>query len=164
MTDNKNKNHDPRLAATRLAAVQAVYELDMMDVPADNVLAEFAAERWLAADEEQSQELARPRPELLKELVRGVATRKSEIDAAVTAAFSKGRPIEELEALLLALLETATYEFMARPNVPARAVISAYLGIADAFFDGDTPQSKLIAGVLNGLARSLRADEFARAS
>ncbi len=162
-TMSDKPGHDARLAATRLAAVQAVYEIGMMNVPVDDVLASFAAERWTAADDEVSDEMARPRPELLKDIVRGVSSDLTDIDAAISQALGAERQLEDVEAVLLALLRTATHELKARPNVPARAVISAYVGIGDAFFDDDAPQSKLIAGVLNGLARSLRADEFARA-
>lgn len=157
----KPSGHDPRLAATRLAAVQAVYEIDMMNVPVDDVLAEFAANRWQAADDDVADEMAKPKPELFKDLVRGVATGKGDIDAAIQAALQKSRYFDEMEAVILALLQTAAFEMMSRPNVPARALISAYVGIGDAFFDNDAPQAKLIAGVLNGLARNLRAEEFA---
>lgn len=163
MANNKD-GHDPRLAATRLAAVQAVYELGMMAVPVDDVLAEFAANRWQAADEDIADEMAKPKPELFKEMVRGVIAHRAEIDAALAGVLEKGRTLDEMEAVLLALLQTAAFEMIGRKNVPARALISAYVGIGDAFFDDDAPQAKLIAGMLNGLARTLRADEFAKAS
>lgn len=163
MPDAKKPGHDPRLAATRLAAVQAVYELDMMSVPVDDVLAEFAANRWQAVDEEIAGEMAKPKPELFKDMVRGVAGARVEIEDAIKASLDKRWTFEEMEALMLALLQVAAFEFMQRRNVPARALISAYVGIGDAFFDADSPQAKLIAGVLNGLARALRAEEFSNA-
>lgn len=160
-----SKNYDPRPAATRLAAVQAVYELDMMKAPVDDVLASFAAERWKAADDEVAEELARPKPELLKNLVQGTMTRLPDIDAALQPAMLKNRAVEGMESVMQAILRTATYELMDRPNVPARTLISAYTGLADAFFDeNDGQQVKLIAGILNTVARNLRADEFTPSS
>lgn len=152
--------YDPRPAATRLAAVQAVYELIMMDSPVDDVLASFAAERWKTADEEVNAEMARPKPELLKELVGGTASRKAEIDEALKPAMQKSRGFEDMESVMQAILRTATYELLARRNVPAKTIIGAYTSVADAFFDEDGQQVKLIAGILNAVARNLRADEF----
>ena len=157
-------DYDPRPAATRLSAVQAVYELDMMDVAPDDVLASFAAERWRAADDEQTDEMARPKPELLKELVRGVAAHQAEIDTALAPAMVKDRTLDDLEAVLRAILRTAVYELLHRPKVPARTLIGAYSGVGDAFFDEDGPQVKLIAGVLNAVARNVRSGEFQTSS
>ncbi len=151
---------DRRLAATRLAAVQAVYEQDMVDTDIEGVLSAFAAGRWSSADDEVADELAKLRPGLFETLVRGVAARRSDIDAAVDVALSKGRPGDDVERLLMAIFRVATFELLDRPNVPARAAISAYTGLADAFFEDDAPQLRLLAGVLNGIARALRPAEF----
>lgn len=154
------KSYDPRPAATRLAAVQAVYELDMIKGPVDEVLASFAAERWKAADEDNDEELARPKPELLKELVQGTMTRLDEIEAALQPAMVKDRAVDNMESVMKAILRTATFELLARNNVPARTVIGAYTGLADAFFDENSQQVKLVAGILNTVARNLRTEEF----
>jgi N utilization substance protein B len=155
------KSYDPRPAATRLAAVQAVYELDMIKAPVDEVLASFASERWKAADEDVSEEMARPKPELLKELVSGTASMSGDIDEALRPAMLKNRAVDGMESVMRAILRTATYELLARRNVPAKTLIGAYTAVADAFFDEDGQQVKLIAGILNTVARNLRADEFA---
>ena len=155
------KDYDPRLAATRLAAVQAVYELDMIKAPVDDVLASFTADRWKAADDDVSAEMARPKPELLKELVNGTAARHADINAALKPAMHGDRDVDDMEQVMQAILRTATYELLARRNVTAKTVISAYTSVADAFFDEDGQQVKLIAGILNTVARQLRADEFA---
>jgi transcription antitermination protein NusB len=156
----KTKTYDPRPAATRLAAVQAVYELQMMDAPVDEVLASFSAERWLAADEDISEEMARPKPELLKELVNGTSALQSDIDAALEPGMIHNRVVDGLETVMQAILRTATYELLARKNVPARTIIGAYTAVSDAFFDEKGQQAKLIAGILNTVARNLRAEEF----
>ena len=160
MANNKTDSYDPRPAATRLAAVQAIYELDMMDVPVDEVLADFTAERWQAADDETTDEMARPKPEMLRDLVIGVAQHRAEIDAALIPAMTKGRTFDEIEAVVRAILRAGVYELINRKNVPARVLLSTYAGLGDAFFDDNSPQSKLIAGILNAVARNVRAEEF----
>ena len=165
MTDKASisSKDDPRMATTRLAAVQAVYELDMMDVAVDDVLADFTEDRWRAADEDIVDEMARPRPELLKTLILGVNERRADIDAQLIPALTGAHTLNELEALLRAILRTAGYELMVRDNVPARTVISAYMALGDAFYD-DGGQIKLIGGILNAIARTLRPAEFKAAS
>lgn len=154
------KEYDPRPAATRLAAVQAVYELDMMETDVDDVLASFSAERWLAADDENDQEMARPKPELLKDLVRGVSLHSPQIDAALSPEMIQNRDVDGMEIVLRAILKTATYELLERKNVPSRTLLMAYVAVADAFFDTDGTQSKLISGILNAVARRVRPEEF----
>ena len=110
------KEYDPRPAATRLAAVQAVYELDMMEADVDDVLASFSAERWLKADDESDQEMARPKPELLKDLVRGVSLHSAQIDAALSPEMIQNRDVDAMETVLRAILKTATFELLERKN------------------------------------------------
>ena len=148
-----------RRAATRLAAVQAVYEMAAVDAPSDAVLAEFQANRWLNADDENDLELAKPRPQLLSDLVQGVGAHFGDINTALERALTQQRALEGIEAVLLAILRVGCCEFLVRPNVPARTIIVAYTEVCDSFFE-DGPQTKLAAGALNALARDLRADEF----
>lgn len=163
MTDRREEQRI-RMSATRLAAVQASYELDMMGVPVDEVLGEFTTDRWTNADDESDDELARPKPEVLKELVQGVARHVVDIDAVLAPAIAGERKLDELENVLRAILRMATYELMYRANVPARTVLSSYTEISDAFFDDDGPQIKLIAGIINAVARDVRADEFTKSA
>lgn len=159
MADRRDEQRR-RMSATRLVAVQATYELDMMGVAVDDVLSEFTTDRWTGADVDAEGELARPKPEVLKELVQGVAANGAAIDAALEPAISGNRKLGELENVLRAILRMATYELMFKQSVPARTVITSYTEISDAFFDEDGPQLKLVAGIINGVARATRPDEF----
>lgn len=159
MTDRREEQRR-RMSATRLAAVQATYELDMMGVSVDDILGEFSTNRWAGADAEVESELARPKPEVLRDLVHGVAQNTATIDAALEPAISGNRKLRELENVLRAILRMATYELMHRPSVPARTVITSYTEIGDAFFEEDGPQIKLIAGIINAVARAVRPEEF----
>ena len=57
-----------------------------------------------------------------------------------------------------AILRAGTFELMERPDVPARVAISEYVEVANAFFTEEEP--KVVNGVLDKLARKLRASEF----
>ncbi len=157
----KTKDLDARrMAATRLAAVQAVYEQDMVDADLDDILSGFGSGRWTAADDEHDAELAKPRPGVFETLVRGVNEHSERIDTALAAELSIDASLSDIESVVRAIARTGCYELLERKTVPARTVITAYTGVADAFFDDDGPQVKLIAGLLNGVARTVRPDEF----
>ena len=154
-------------SAARLAAAQALYEMEITGVSADGVLAEFLARRWplteagdAAASGDtngaaKAEPLVAPDLAFLGELVRGVAARKTELDKAIAGALSiEGTPLDRMEAILRAILRAGAFELAARADVPTAAVINEYVEIAHAFFDGREPA--LINGVLDRLARNLR--------
>lgn len=162
-------------SAARLAAVQALYEMDMVGAPADAVLAEFLNKRWrLDADdadrdgERDGKENAGPagpaRPMIepdtgwLDDLVRGVSGRLEELDGLIGPALSGELSLERIEALIRAILRAGTYELAAKPEVPAAVIITEYLDVVHAFFDDK--ETRLVNGILDHLARKLRAGEL----
>ncbi len=134
--------------AARLAAVQALYQLDMNDVAPAVVIAEFVADR-LERHADQP---------LFSDLVKGGSAREAEIDTMIGAALVEGWSVERLETVLRAILRAGTYELMARPDIPPRVAISEYVEIAHAFFGGKEPG--LVNGVLHRLAQQLRPADF----
>ena len=171
----KEPGTDRNRSAARLAAVQALYEMDMVGAPADSVLAEFLNKRWRldAGDagkdgEIDGQENAGPagaaRPMIepdagwLDDLVRGVSGRLEELDGLIGPALSGGLSLGRLEALIRAILRAATYELGTKPEVPAAVIITEYLDVVHAFFDDK--EARLVNGILDHLARKLRAGEL----
>jgi N utilization substance protein B len=139
--------HSARRAA-RLAAVQALYQLDMNDGAPAVVIAEFVRHRL----EEHADQT------LFSDVVGGVAARVADIDARIGAALVEGWTVERLETVLRAILRAGTYELLARPDVPPKVAISEYVEIAHAFFGGREPG--LVNGVLHRLAGELRGAEL----
>jgi len=139
--------HSARRAA-RLAAVQALYQLDMNDVAPAVVIAEFVAHRL-------EQHADRP---LFSDLVESVAARVVEIDTLIGGALVEGWTVERLETVLRAILRAGAYEILARPDIPPRVTISEYVEIAHAFFGGREPG--LVNGVLDRLAQERRAGDL----
>ena len=108
MSENKNEGGRrteirPRSAA-RLAAVQAIYEMELADRGADAVLRDFSDRRWnlLAADRTALESVSKmdPHTVFLGELVRGVAERNADIEGMISPALSPEWPLERLEAVL----------------------------------------------------------------
>ena len=162
-------------SAARLVAVQALYEMDMVGAPTDAVLAEFLNKRWrLDADdadkdgERDGKENASPagtaRPMIepdsgwLDDLVRGVSGRLEELDGLIGLALSGELSMKRIEALIRAILRAGTYELAAKPEVPAAVIITEYLDVVHAFFDDK--ETRLVNGILDHLARKLRAGEL----
>ena len=151
--------------AARLAAVQAIYEMELAASSADTVLRGFRERRWESAaggEVEAGGRSIRPaqgEPDqvLLNELVHGVAERQADLDAMITPALSAEWPLERLEAVLRAILRAGAFELFVRTDVPLRVVITEYVDIAHAFFQGKEPG--LVNAVLDRLGRVLRQDE-----
>ena len=95
---------------------------------------------------------------LLKELVEGVAKEEATLDDMLAAVLDEDWTIERLEILLHVLLRAAAFELSDRLEVPARVVISEYVDLANAFFDGR--ETAFVNGLLDRLAHVLRAEEF----
>jgi len=144
-----------RRSATRLAAVQALYEMEVSGAPVERVLGEFIGKRWTDAD--GGSDLLAPDGDLLDQLVRGVSDRRSELDAMISSALTGAWSMDRLEILLRAILRAGVYELAALSEVPPKAAINEYVDVAHAFFPGKEPA--LVNAVLDRLARTLRPTE-----
>lgn len=165
MTDRRSAKRTSRAqpgqkrSVARLAAVQAIYEMDMAGATSDTVLREFMQDRWRSREgDDIPASMAEPDGAFLVELVRGVTDRVADLDRAIGGALSEKWSVERLEVLLRAIMRAGAYELMVRTDVPVRVVISEYLDVAHAFFAGDEPA--LVNGVLDRLARVLRPAEL----
>ncbi len=153
----RKKFSTARRSAARLAAVQAVYEMEMGKRRAARVVADFEEHGF-------PRETGAPKPppsdvDWFTGIVKGVETGRAGIDTRINEALGDDRDIEHREAVIRAILRAATFELCERPDVPARVVITEYVDVAHAFFAGSEPS--LVNGVLNAVARSVRPAEFA---
>ncbi|MBX9925095.1 MAG: transcription antitermination factor NusB [Hyphomicrobiaceae bacterium] len=92
------------------------------------------------------------------DLMRGVVRRQRDIDPMIDHYLAEGWRLVRIDSTLRAILRAATFELLERTDVPVRVVISEYINIAHAFFDGDEP--KVVNGVLDRIARKARAIEM----
>lgn len=142
--------------AARLAAVQALYQLDIAGATLPEVLAEF--ESFRLGRELDGEQYREADAAYFREIVAGVVRDQRRLDPAVHAALSPGWPLQRIDATLRAILRAGAYELMARNDVPGRVVVSEYVDIARAFFDADV--AGMVNAVLDALARKLRPAEF----
>lgn len=149
------RRHGERSAA-RLAAVQALYQIDISGIGADDVTDEFLRHRFGDAGDDASVPAADTG--LFSELVHGVCARGDEIDPMISRALGGGWTLDRLELLLRAVLRAGAFELLARADVPAPVVIDEYIEVAHAFFGRGEPG--LVNGVLDRLAHDLRPAEL----
>jgi N utilization substance protein B len=140
----------------RLAAVQALYQIDLSGSPPGAVIAEFLKHRL--GREIDGDQYGEADTALFSDIVEGAAARLPDLDRAISAVLTPDWPLERLETVLRAILRAGAYELLARKDVPARVAISEYLDVAHAFFTGKEPG--LVNGVLDRLAHVLRPGDL----
>ena len=139
-------------SASRLAAVQALYQIDMERPALHLLLDEFHMHRLGA--EIEDVEYAKADIAFFDDIVRGVDARREEIDAVLTARLAKGWAIARLDKTMLQILRAGTYELMARNDVAIGTAISEYVDVAHAFFD--EREAKFVNGILDAVAKDVR--------
>lgn len=144
-------------AVARLAAVQALYQMEVTGGGARDIVKEF--ELFRLRQDVDGEMLRAIDHNWFDALVSGVVEHQRPIDVAIDDALKVGWPLARIDVTLRALLRAGVFELMHRPEVPVRVVISEYVEVAKAFFGGDEP--RLANGVLDRIGRAVRPDDFA---
>ena len=139
--------------AARLAAVQAIYQMEQTALDAEAVIDEFREHRFAESGLDTV-----PDGEFFADIVRGVPHRQTEIDRAIAQCLATDWKFSRIDSILRAILRAGSYELIARADVPAKVVIDEYLDITHAFFQGDEPG--FVNAALDRLARNKRQAEF----
>ena len=155
MTDPASTFDSAARNAARLAAVQALYQMEITGVDADSVTAEFSSFRFRREPEVTPGD---PDETFFADLVHGVPARQAEIDAVLAKCLAANWRLSRVDSIVRAILRCGAYELMARPDVPAKVVIDEYVGLAHGFdAEQDVP---FINAALDKLAHRKRAAEF----
>ena len=139
-------------SAARLAAVQALYQLEMEGTPLAQLLHEFHQHRLGATIEDATY--AEAEVAFFDDVVTGTDARREEIDALITDRLAEGWSLARLDKPMKAILRVGTYELIARPDVPTATVISEYIDVAHAFFD--KRETGFVNGLLDSIAKTAR--------
>ncbi|MBB4611987.1 transcription antitermination factor NusB [Novosphingobium taihuense] len=139
-------------AASRLAAVQALYQIDMEQTPLTVLLDEFHQHRLGAEIEEV--EYLKADVAFFDDVVKGVDARRNEIDLMLSAKLAKGWSLARLDKTMLQILRAGSYELLARKDVAVATVITEYVDVAHAFFE--EREAKFVNGVLDAVAKDVR--------
>lgn len=139
-------------SVARLAAVQALYQMEVSSIGVEHVIREFTDHRF---DRDiEGVTLASADEAFFAELVRGVVAEQARIDAAIARRLAKGWRLERLDATVRAILRAGTYELTSRADVPTEVAIDEYVEVAKSFFEGTEPG--FVNGALDAVAKDVR--------
>ena len=136
----------------RLAAVQALYQMELSGVGVEAVVREFSDHRFQG--DLEGETLAEADEDYFAEIVRVVVADQRGIDQAIVQRLAEGWRLERLDATLRAILRAGAYELIHRREVPREVVIDEYVELAKAFFD--PAEAKFVNAALDGIARDVR--------
>jgi N utilization substance protein B len=140
-------------SAARLAAVQALYQMEMEGTPLAQLLHEFHQHRLGATIEDVTYVPAEEA--FFDDVVTGVDARRDEVDGLIAAKLAKGWSMDRLDRPMRQILRAGTYELLARADVPTGSVISEYVDVAHAFYD--RREAGFVNGLLDAIAKAVRA-------
>jgi N utilization substance protein B len=145
-----------RRSATRLGAVQALYQIETAEATPGIVIQEFIDIRL--GSEIEGIEYADADPEFFSDIVKGVHEQLDAVDAKIDTALTGGWATSRLDRTVRQILRAGTYEMMARIDVPSRVIINEYVDVAHSFYENQEPG--FVNGVLDRLSRELRPGEL----
>jgi N utilization substance protein B len=150
---------EARLArsAARLAAVQALYQMELSGTGWQEVRREFEDHR-LGAEIEGDQ-YREADVELFRDILKGVVARQAAIDQLTDRALVEKWPLGRIDATLRAVFRAAGYELVARPDIPPKVSIGEYVDVTKAFFSAGK-EAKFVNAVLDHMARESRPTAF----
>ncbi|MCY4034690.1 MAG: transcription antitermination factor NusB [Hyphomicrobiales bacterium] len=127
----------------RLQLVQALYQMDMTALDAEELINEFS--------EREDSDLNEIERESFEALLRGVVEHLSEVDSKLGSALAEGWRAERIDRTMRAILRAGLYEILFSRLIPASKTIGEYREIAGSFFS--PKQTRLVPGVLERVAR-----------
>jgi N utilization substance protein B len=153
----KRRSDSRSRSVSRLAVVQALYQMELAGQDSESALEEFIEHRL--GREIDGEQYAEADEKYFAELVRGVVEQQDEIDRTLAHYMAKDWPFDRIDPTLRAIMRAAAFEIIARPSVPARVIVHEYLNVATAFFE-EGEENAFLSGVLNRMARERRPEEY----
>lgn len=143
-------------ANARLAAVQALYQMDVAGKGINEILAEF--ETFWIGQEVEGEQYKPAEVQYFRDVLNGVLADQRALDVDINETLQDGWPLKRVEAVMRAVLRAGAYELKKRRDVPVRVAITEYVDVAAAFLARD--EVGMVNAVLDALARKLRPQEF----
>lgn len=150
---------EARLArsAARLAAVQALYQMEVTGANWQAVRREFETHR-IGAEIEGAQ-YREADIDHFRAILEGVVDAQVTIDQLTDRALVEKWPLGRIDATLRAVFRAGGFELTRCPDIPPKVVIGEYVDVTKAFFSAGK-EAKFVNAVLDHMAREVRADEF----
>ena len=140
--------------AARLAAVQALYQMDIGGTGVLEVVAEYEAHRL--GQELDGETYLKADASWFRSIVAGVVREQTRLDPLIGSALQDDWALSRLDSTVRAILRAGTFELIDRKDVPVPVIVTEYVEIAHAFFEEDEP--KLVNAVLDRIAKQIRGE------
>lgn len=144
-----------RRAGARLAAVQALYQMEQTGQSAKAAIRDLMDDRLGVGPDEAPVEEADP--DLFKAIVNATIEHQSTIDKAILARLSNGWKLSRLDSTTRAILRAAVAEMIAHQDLPRRILMDEYVSLAHDFFD--KTEANFVNAVLDNVSKDLRPEE-----
>lgn len=142
-----------RRSSARLAAVQALYQMDVAQTDLVDVVDEFVAHRL--GKEVEGEHMSKADISFFKDLLGGIIKEQRNLDPIIDTHLASKWRLNRIDSTLRAILRAGTYELTCRKDIPENVVINEYVDIAHAFFEKEEP--KVVNAVLQNIFKSNNA-------
>lgn len=141
-----------RRAGARLAAVQALYEMEQTGKSAKATVRAFMDDRLGIGPDERPIEEADP--DLFKAILNAVVEHQAAIDTAILSRLSDGWKLTRLDATSRAILRAGAAEFIVHQELSDAIILDEYVSLAHDFFD--ETEARFVNAVLQNVGQDLR--------
>jgi N utilization substance protein B len=142
--------------AARLAAVQALYQMDIGGTGVLEIVAEY--EEYRLGREIDGETYLKADASWFRSIVAGVVRDQRKLDPMIGAALQDDWALSRLDSTVRAILRCGTFELLERKDVPIAVIVTEYVEIAKAFFE-DNDEPKLVNAVLDRIAKQVRSPD-----
>ncbi len=143
-------------SASRLYAVQALFQMEQSGQTMDRVIVEFLDHRFGAVYE--GNEMQEGDVDLFRKLVGDAVNYQAPVDQMTDRALVAKWPIGRIDSTLRALFRAAGAE-LTQSTTPPKVVISEFVDIARAFYPSGK-EAAFVNAVLDHMAREAKPDAF----
>ncbi|WP_438617143.1 transcription antitermination factor NusB [Oryzifoliimicrobium ureilyticus] len=155
---NENTDRPVKVAnqrgAARLAAVQALYQMDISGAGVLEIVAEYEAHRL--GQEIDGETYLKADPSWFRSIVSGVVKEQRRLDPLIASALQDDWALSRMDSTVRAILRAGVFELLDRKDVPVPVIVTEYVEIAHAFFEEDEP--KLVNALLDRIAKQVRGE------
>ncbi len=149
----KNKNQRPSSRrSSRLAAIQALYQLEQTDHAVETILDEFIQHRFSLLQEENI--CFNPDIPFFQNLVMGVHKNSVALSELIEKYLTENWRFDRLPSVMRGILLAACYEISHEDLVPLPVILNEYIEISKEFFQDK--EVSFVNGILDVISKNSR--------
>tara|TARA_R110002050_G_scaffold294841_1_gene453044 strand:- start:15207 stop:15659 length:453 start_codon:yes stop_codon:yes gene_type:complete len=145
-------NKYTKKSASRLAAVQSMYEINMVEASSKAAVDDYL--EFFEGDKISEHEDISLNAEFYKKLVKETHDRCADINEMIDESLPENITPKRLDVLARSVLQVAIAELLSEMETDAAVIINEYVDVTHAFYSGK--EHKLVNGILNTLSKKIR--------